>query len=404
MAHAAPKRATAATSDEAVLRLLLDGECRTRAQICAATGLSRPTVTDTLARFARGRLITTEARPLGRTGRNPEVISIDSRRAMAFVADVGGTKVTAAVVDVAGRILVERTVPTAADATSLVTQLGHLRHQLSAEAGTGLRGVVSAVVGLPGVVRPDGRIDHSSNIPGLDTVDIVSLFTTKLKCPVTIENDVNLAGLGELDGAAPDASASFVFVSVGTGIGMAVISDGRIVKGATGRAGEIGYLPLFGDLEHAAVRKHGSAELTTSGTALERRFAARGGKGRAEQILVRHDEGDPVAHAVVGEFSDDLARVLVAVAAVLDPSRIVLGGGLGSNPSLLGPVIAAVARIAPFPINVVASDNGARSAICGGAALGRRRLHEHLLEQFAGVSAGEPSAPAHASRGKGELR
>jgi predicted NBD/HSP70 family sugar kinase len=383
-----------------VLRVLLDGGSHTRAQICAATGLSRPTVTDTLARFGRGRLITTETRPLGRTGRNPEVILIDPRRAVAFAADVGGTKVIAALVDVAGRTLVERTVRTAADASSLAAQLGDLRRELTAEAGTGLRSVAAAVVGLPGVVGPDGRIAHGGNIPGLDAVDVASMLAAKLRCPVTIENDVNLAGVGELDRSSTGTSGSFVLVSIGTGIGMAVVSDGRIVKGATGRAGEIGYLPLFGDLENAEVREHGSAELATSGTALERRHAERGGSGSAEEILALHDAGDAIARDVVREFADDLARVLVSVAAVLDPSRIVLGGGLGSNPSLLGPVTAAVARIAPFPIAVVVSDLGARSAIRGAAALGARRLCEHLLEEFAGVRTTETSR----ATGRGAVR
>lgn len=367
----------------------MGGAALTRAQICAATGLSRPTVVDVLARMSASGLISAEARALAISGRNPELISLDPLRATGLAADVGGSKAVVALVDFAGRVLAESVEPTAPDAERLASQLGAMRRELASRAGVALKSVSTAVVGLPGVMGSDGRIAHGDNIPGLDGVDVCALLRRHLKCPVVVENDVNLAGVGELGAATGDGRGTFVLVSIGTGLGMAVLHEGRVVRGATGRAGEIAFLPLFGDLTDPLVRSHGSAETRTSGPALESRYAAvaaPAGPVDAATILAAADAGDRVAAGVLAEFAGDVARVILSVAAVLDPARIVLAGGLGANPLLLGPVRAALDAIAPFPVVVEVSRLGNRSGICGAIALAAHDVRRILSEEvLAGV-------------------
>jgi len=324
-----------------------------------------------------------ETRALGATGRNPELISIDTSRAVGLAADVGGSKAVVALVDFAGRVLAESVEPTAPNAERLAAQLAAMRREVAGRAGVPLRSVVTAVVGLPGVIDETGRIAHGGNIAGLDRGDVRALLRRHLKCPVTVENDVNIAGVGELDADPAIGDGTFVLVSIGTGLGMAVLHEGRVIRGATGRAGEIAFLPLFGDLEDPIVRGHGSAETMTSGSALERRWAAAAAPAKAEEILARAADGDAVAVRMVVEFAADLARVILSVASVLDPVRVVLGGGLGANPLLLEPVRAALARIAPFPIEVVTSRLGNRSGLEGAMALARRDLRDILRDELA---------------------
>lgn len=383
MAHTVVRQFPRSSSDALVLEALLGGQALTRAQICAVTGLSRPTVVDVLARMTARGMIAAETSDLGATGRSPELISIDPCRAVGLAADIGGSKAVVSLVDFAGRILAEVVEPTAADADQLAAQLGTLRRHLAGQAGVSVGSIVTAVVGLPGVIDDAGRIAHGDNIPGLDRCDVRALLRRHLKCPVAVENDVNLAGVGELDADPTIGDGTFVLISIGTGLGMAVLHEGRVVRGATGRAGEIAFLPLFGAPDDAEVRLHGSAETMVSGPALERRFAAVARRSSAEHILAAAADGDEIAVRVVREFAADLSKVVLSVAAVLDPARIVLGGGMGANPLLLDHLRDAVSRIAPFPLSVVTSRLGNRSGIGGALALARRDVCRVLSDTVA---------------------
>jgi len=394
MGDASARRLEPAASDSTVLGVLLGGDAMTRSQICAATGLSRPTVVDVLARMSGRGMTETETRSLGLAGRNPELISLSPTRAVGFAADVGGSKVVTALVDFAGRVLAERETRTCPEVEQLADQLGELRRDLSREAAVQLRSVVTAVVGLPGVIGADGRIAHGDNISGLDSRDVRALLRRHLNCPVTIENDVNLAGVGEIDHDGAGRAGTQVLISVGTGIGMAIVHEGRVIRGATGRAGEIAFLPVSGDLTDPRVRSHGAAELAVSGPALERTYAELSRREPAERILELAASGDAVASGVLAGFAHDLAGVVLSVAAVLDPDRIVLGGGLGANPLLLGPVNDALALISPFPVEVGVSALGNRSGIRGAMALARDDVRRALADELAGGMAGSVRSSA----------
>jgi predicted NBD/HSP70 family sugar kinase len=310
---------------------------------------------------------------LGGNGRTPEFISLDPTRVVGFAADVGGSKVVAALVDFTGRVLAEHVVKTEAHAVRVAEQLGELRRSLAAEARVPLRSISTAVVGLPGVLGDDGHITHGENIKGLDAQDMRLLLRQHLKCPVRIENDVNLAD---------DVDGIFVLISLGTGLGMAILHEGHVIRGAHGRAGEIAFLPLFNNHDNPDARIHGSSELMTSGPALERRYVERVGAGQSEvsaaSILELSNQGDSIASEVVGDFATDLSRVIVSVVTVLDPTRVVLAGGLGANPLLLQPLLKALEGLTPFAIDVRTSQLGNRSGICGALALTRDEVRRIL--------------------------
>jgi glucokinase len=382
MGHELNRNIVLSTNESLVLSTLLNGEALTRAQICARTGLSRPTVLEVLAAMSHDRLTSAHIPALGGNGRSPEFISLDPSRVVGFAADVGGSKVVAALVDFTGRVLAEHVVKTESNAVRVAEQLGELRKSLAAEADVSLRSLSTAVVGLPGVLGQDGHITHGENIKGLDAQDMRVLLRQHLKCPVRIENDVNLAGLGELDCISDDVNGTFVLISLGTGLGMAILHEGHVIRGAHGRAGEIAFLPLFNNRDNPDARIHGSSELMTSGPALERRYVERIGAGQSEvsaaSILDLSSRGDSISSEVVGEFAADLSRVIVSVVTVLDPTRVVLAGGLGANPLLLQPLLNALEGLTPFAIDVRTSQLGNRSGICGALALARDEVRRIL--------------------------
>ncbi len=382
MGHESNRNIVLSANESLVLGSLLNGESLTRAQICTRTGLSRPTVLEVLAAMSHDGLTSVHRPALGGNGRTPEFISLDPTRVVGFAADVGGSKVVAALVDFTGRVLAEHVVKTEAHAVRVAEQLGELRRSLAAEARVPLRSISTAVVGLPGVLGDDGHITHGENIKGLDAQDMRLLLRQHLKCPVRIENDVNLAGLGELDCTADDVDGIFVLISLGTGLGMAILHEGHVIRGAHGRAGEIAFLPLFNNHDNPDARIHGSSELMTSGPALERRYVERVGAGQSEvsaaSILELSNQGDSIASEVVGDFATDLSRVIVSVVTVLDPTRVVLAGGLGANPLLLQPLLKALEGLIPFAIDVRTSQLGNRSGICGALALARDEVRRIL--------------------------
>jgi predicted NBD/HSP70 family sugar kinase len=120
----------------------------------------------------------------------------------------------------------------------------------------------------------------------------------------------------------------------------------------------------------------------TSGPALERRYVERIGVGQSEvsaaSILDLSSRGDSISSEVVGEFAADLSRVIVSVVTVLDPTRVVLAGGLGANPLLLQPLLNALEGLTPFAIDVRTSQLGNRSGICGALALARDEVRRIL--------------------------
>lgn len=382
MGHELNRNIVLSANESLVLSSLLNGEALTRAQICASTGLSRPTVLEVLAAMSHDRLTSVHIPALGGNGRSPEFISLDPKRVVGFAADVGGSKVVAALVDFTGRVLAEKLVKTGNNAVGVAEQLGDLRKSLASEADVSLRSLSTAVVGLPGVLGSDGRITHGENIKGLDSHDMRVLLRKHLKCPVRIENDVNLAGLGELDLISDDVDGTFVLISIGTGLGMAILHQGHVIRGANGRAGEIAFLPLFNNRHDQDARVYGSSELMTSGPALERRYCHRLGNDNsaasALSILELAEKQDSIASQVVAEFAADISRVIVSVVSVLDPSRVVLAGGLGANPLLLNPVVAALEGLTPFAIDVRTSELGNRSGICGALALAREEVRRIL--------------------------
>src|SRR3954469_9013807 len=159
--------------------------------------------------------------------------------------DLGGSNVRGALVD-GGLAVSELAEPTSGrDAATVVSQLGGLARRLAVQAGVGWREVAGVGVGVPGVVgRGTGRLRMAPNLPPFGDVDLAEALQLELGTDVVVDNDVNMATVGEHRLGLGDGVDDFVFVAVGTGVGMGVVSGGRLLHGAGGAAGEIGELRL----------------------------------------------------------------------------------------------------------------------------------------------------------------
>jgi glucokinase len=265
--------------------------------------------------------------------------------------DVGGTAIKAA--RFAGSRMEERrTIPTpSAEVVGAVTELA--RDLLAPDVdGVG--------VAVPGVVV-DGVVQYSTNVAWAD-VPLRETLEDALNVPVVVANDVNAAAVG--------VGGDLLYVALGTGIGGALVVGGELIEGARGLAGEIGHVPVWPDGEPCACGQRGCLETYASASSVVRRY---GGVTSAAELVARLD-GDPAAREVWDAATTALGIALASATLLLDPPRIVLGGGLaGAGAALVEPVRAELARRLawrPAPPVELAADP-ADAGIRGAAVLAR---------------------------------
>ena len=287
--------------------------------------------------------------------------------------DLGGTKVRAGIATLEGRVLFEAAEPTApGGGRDLVPQLASLVARLASAVGSATSAVVATAIGGAGV--PDdraGRFDRAPNLGDLGGFSLVTELEAELGHPVVLENDVNIAAIGELHDGIGTEHDSFAFVSVGTGIGVGLILGRRLWTGATGGAGEIGYLPIGADPLDPTNQRRGALEEVVAGDAIGRRFAVASGleAPSAEEVFERSALGDVRALRSLDYEARWLAHALVAVEAVVNPGLFVLGGGIGSRVELLDPIRGWLTRLGRPELELVISTLGSHAPIAGAVRL-----------------------------------
>ncbi|MEU7873416.1 ROK family protein [Dactylosporangium sp. NPDC049140] len=260
--------------------------------------------------------------------------------------DFGGTKVALAVAD-AGTAEARPH-----NTVRLDTRAAEGTAQVVARALAAARDLVAdpVAVGVStfGVVR-DGAVRLAPNVPGWDGLRLPGLLAAAFGgVPLAVDNDVNAGAAAELRWGALRGVDTALYVNVGTGLAAALVAGGRVLPGANGAAGEIGYLR---DAPGAAAFADGRAPLeeAVSGSALARRGSALLGRPvTAAELFALYS--DPAVAALLDDALEVLARTVANLSVVLDPQRVILAGGLmGAAEHILPRVSAALARAVPFP-------------------------------------------------------
>ena len=291
----------------------------------------------------------------------------------AIGIDLGGTKVRAALADSAGRIVEEEVQPTdLRSGEALIDQIARIALGWSRAGLLGSGGLSAAGMAVAGVPDPStGSVGMAPNLPGVDRLNVRAALSRALGCEVLLENDVNAAALGEQWLGCGRGVANFAFVAVGTGIGMGLVTDGRLLRGARGAAGEIAWLPIGSDPQDLRAGRHGRLEAAIGSHAMVERYRALGGAGAvdARTLFTRLRQGDSVAETVVDEVAARLAEAFLAIAAVADPERIVLGGTIGVQPELVERVTSLSARAPREMPRIAVSELGTRAGVLGAVRL-----------------------------------
>ena len=367
-----------------------------RPDLARTAGLSKPTVSQALANLEAAGLV----RPVGRAspsmGRTAMLYEADPTAGYVVGIDIGRAWIRVAAADLSGEIVARRDERNRArGAEALVKSVGEVAHDVVAAAGLTWRKVAHTVVGGPGVFDPDSdRLRHAPNLPGWSRPGVMSSLREALPPTVTLDNDANLAAVGERTYGSGRDARTFVYVSVGTGIGMGVIIDGELYRGAHGAAGEVGYLPLGADEEPARGRdakRRGILEEAASADAVVRTAKRLGmtGATSAKRVFSAARTGDEVALAAVEAEADRLALVVGTVAAIVDPEFVLLGGGIGGNIDLLRPPLEhRLAELTPLAPPVAEGELGQDAIVLGAVASALDTARDLVFEQRAGFAAG----------------
>ena len=369
-------------NERTVLETIRDRAPISRAEISRHVGISKPTVSMALAALLEAGLVReadndAEGPKYGATFFEPV-----PEAALVLGLDLGARFLRGAICDLRGTVRAREDVELpGADVHEVLDAAAALRTRLLDAGEFPARVLDGAVAGVPGVVEtPSGTVGLATNIPGLEGLRIAPALQERLGVPVTVENDVSLAAVGEQWRGIAEGLEDFAFLSVGTGLGCGLVLRGELHRGYHGAAGEVDYA-LGGDVERendpAAVGVSAYAErLLAEGrlaTALVTPFDVRA-------IFAAARDGDELARAVVAEEAQRIAAHIVPIAAVVDVALVVLGGGIGTNADLLlEPIRALLAERCPYPPRVEVSSLGDAAVLTGALAVGLRAALDNVF-------------------------
>ena len=365
-----------------VVERLLRDRSVSRAEIARSTGLSKQTISEVMRDLERDGWVHEDGQIQGSVGRSAVTYALRPDAAFVLGIDLGGTKLHVALADLHGEIVAESIEPTSCDGgAAVVAQIDRMKDALLQRASVSAQRLRGGVMGSPGMVDPaSGSIVIAPNIPGLDSLDVRAALRERLGIDITIENDVNLAAIGEHWRGNSRRARSFAFIAVGTGIGMGIFSDGYLVRGARGAAGEIAYLPLGGDPYDARGLRFGTLETAIGSAGIVERYLGLGGSpGSTVRDVFDRLEIEEAARITIDEVSRILTTAILAVHSILDSEIIIMGGSIGARPELKVRIDEHLGRCMREPVRIELSALGNRATLIGAIGSAIDLVHRSLF-------------------------
>lgn len=305
--------------------------------------------------------------------------------------DVGGTNIKFALVNNKGEILYSNSIPTRSEMGYEYT-VNNMKQAISTlleETNSNKTNIEGIGFGFPGQIDyKNGIVKHSTNIPGWNNVPITDIIEKEFGIPAKIDNDVRVATLGELNYGAGKGCENLICITVGTGIGSGIVINGKIVRGASNAAGEIGHIKLFyNDKKLCGCGDYGCLEAYVSGPSIVEMANdyIRGGKSTKYREMAEGEitpyivaqaamQGDGVAKQIFTIMGEYLGTGLASVVNLLNPEKIIIGGGVaGCGDLLLAPVKETLLKrampISANAVEIVPAQLGNNAGVIGSSLL-----------------------------------
>lgn len=364
-----------------------------RASVARATGMSAPTASKSVQQLIDAGLLVEEGRASGHIGKPATRVRFDASCGSVLGIDLGGTHLRLALSDLAGGIsarTIEAIDPDAGP-EAIVARIQAVGNALLAENHANLMAIGLAT---PGIVDTDaGVVGTARNLKGWNNVPIRKMLEAAFGVPAIVENDVNAAAMGERWRGAARGHESFLFVSIGTGVGAGLVLDGDLYRGAHFAAGEINLLPVGipGNEGYLEDRASGPAIVSR---AIEFGFTpAAGDIASTDAVFAAAAAGDPAAMRAVEEGVDAIAFGAGVLLAAVDPSIVVLGGGVSSQGAgILGPLRLAIPKVVRLRCEVVLSELGVDAQLHGAVFVALKRADLALVDRVGNSSTKAPNS------------
>ena len=371
-------------NERAILETIRAGAPISRAEISRRAGISKPTVSVALQSLLEAGLVREATEPLDGPRYGAVFFEPVPDVALVLALDLGARFLRGAICDLRGDVRARQDVEIAgADASSALDAVVELRDSLVAAAAVPGDRIDGAVIGVPGVVAgPEGQVHLAEALHGLEGMAVADELGRRLGVPVTVENDINLAAVGEQFRGVARGVEDFAFLSVGTGLGAGLMLRGELHRGHHGAAGEVDFAAAGTerDVDPCARAVSALAERLAAGALAAGRETALAPPFEVPAIFGAARGGDPVAREVVAEEARRIAVHIASIAAVADPSLVVLGGGLGVNGDLLlEPIRELLAQWLPYPPRVEVSGLGEAAIITGALGVGLRSALDNVF-------------------------
>ncbi|MFG2780213.1 ROK family protein [Streptomyces prunicolor] len=370
-----------------VLDLVVSGEATSRAEISRRSGLARSTVGQQVDHLvARGILQELESRESVR-GRPPRVLTISPQAGTIAVADIDTLSSQVAIADLTQRVIAHETVDIRIDAgpKAVLDAVTERLSSLLEKHGRDPDRVRETVVGLPGPVDfQHGCAVRPTGMPGWDSYPVAEHLRTAFRCPVVVDNDVNLMALGEAGQAEADTPLLCIKIASGIGAGI-VTANGDVYRGADGAAGDIGHIRAVGGGDVlCACGNIGCVGALASHRAILRSLGIPESTGEdplhgAHELALRVANSDPPALHALRQAATEIGEVVAMLVHMFNPRTLVLGGPLSElRDDLLSGVRAVVYQralpLATRKLTITTTQLGAAAGIHGGIALATRDI------------------------------
>ena len=389
-------RTLRAINDRVALELLLRHGRLSRSQLVELTGMSKPTASEVLGRLEVDGLVVQHGTTSGSRGPSAQLYSVNAAAAHVAAVNVEDELVTASVADITGRVLSEACVDE--DFTRDIDPVPAVRSAVrtaARRAKVPLAALRYVVVGVRGAYDPVAdAVRYAGHLPGWERDGVVQRLRDALGAALTVENDANLAAVGERTRGAATEVETFALLWVGHGLGLAVELGGRLYHGGTGGAGEIGYMPVGGRSATFQDSVGGMAVV-----ALARRYGlVAPGADDVVRMAFDHEHGE----GFLRELAERLASGVATIAAVLDPPLIVMAGPTctAGGQYLVDLTSEELRRISPFrtPLALTAVEG---SPVLAGATDSAVALARDDVLGNVGSRRWTPSAPPSSARAEG---
>jgi len=378
------------TNARTILMLLKKLSSCSRADLVRETGMSAPTVANVISDLNDLGLIEWIGEGASSGGRRPDNLRFKADYGCLAGIDITADALRILLTDLNGTLLWEQYEPLPKDARSPNAVIEVLRVSLRAimqRQGLPWKKLLAMTVGVAGITNTrDGIVISVSSSDTWRAVPFRDMLEQHFSCAIFVENDTNLAAIGEHFRGVAQSEDSFIFVTVGSGVGAGIFVNGKIMHGASWSAGEIGYLHIpnissvqpslyeFGRLEQVL----GGPGILRSWNAVSHKSGVATKVRKASNVLDLALEGNAVAQKLVLQRARLLKDVVLNLSLTLNPSLFVFGGDLGAHAALLEPTVEMLRKSEVAVARVLPSSLGSSAVVWGAVAVAMHDSEQKL--------------------------